>query len=249
MTLLHDLVNLVILPTMLIAFAAYLSHQVRMSVKSIDIRIFKFTVGPGTILHELSHLLMAICFGMQINHIQLWNGRTQGDFGHVSFSYRKDSLYSRTGLFFVGLAPLFSLVLLNYYVLTVGYLPGYTCSGFDFLAPQTILSQLNIVSLHLLASRHDISAELIMALVLVYLVFLPHLVPSPSDLKITCNGILPLALLVTVSVALIVLIGYKQSLLEILYGIQGWFILAILPVVMVSLGLVACSHLYLMIKR
>lgn len=66
--------------------------------------------GLGTVVHELSHLLMAILGRMKIEDVKLFRpikGRRDGVLGYVKYSYSKRNYYHKLFLLFVGVAPIF----------------------------------------------------------------------------------------------------------------------------------------------
>ncbi|MGU8835685.1 metalloprotease family protein (plasmid) [Clostridium perfringens] len=65
--------------------------------------------GLGTIVHELSHLLFVVLFGMKPTDVKLLRpiaAYRDGKLGYVKYSYNKNSLFHKVGLIFVGVAPI-----------------------------------------------------------------------------------------------------------------------------------------------
>lgn len=65
--------------------------------------------GMGTVIHELSHLIMVIVGGMKATEVKLFRpikGREDGKLGYVSYVYNKRNLYSSMFLVLVGIAPI-----------------------------------------------------------------------------------------------------------------------------------------------
>lgn len=72
--------------------------------------------GIGVVIHELSHLIIAVIFGHHINHVTLLhipNPRDPSDtgLGVVNHAWNNHNWYQRMGNFFVGIAPLFGCTL------------------------------------------------------------------------------------------------------------------------------------------
>lgn len=64
-------------------------------------------LAPGVIVHELSHAIMSLFFGMRITDIKLFIPYSgDGTLGYVNTSYNPTSLKDRIGMVFVGIAPL-----------------------------------------------------------------------------------------------------------------------------------------------
>lgn len=63
----------------------------------------------GIILHEASHLLVAIIFGHHILSVRLIRRPTidNPSLGYVNHTWRADSLYQKIGNLFIGIAPIF----------------------------------------------------------------------------------------------------------------------------------------------
>ncbi|MEI6142729.1 MAG: M50 family metallopeptidase [Mariniphaga sp.] len=60
----------------------------------------------GTSVHELSHAFFALVFGHKITEIVLFEPNKDGaSLGHVNHSYNKNSIYQKTGNFFIGIGP------------------------------------------------------------------------------------------------------------------------------------------------
>lgn len=66
--------------------------------------------GLGVIIHELSHLLLALIFGHHIDHVKLLDlhrPHENSTMGYVMSSWHTDSVYESLGLFFLSIAPCF----------------------------------------------------------------------------------------------------------------------------------------------
>lgn len=66
----------------------------------------------GIVIHELSHLLVAVLFGHRITRVKLLNlSQNDGSLGSVSSTYNPNSLYQKMGNFFIGIAPIYGCFL------------------------------------------------------------------------------------------------------------------------------------------
>ena len=80
----------------------------RLSVRFWGRNFFLYGFGwLGCSVHELSHAFFALIFGHKISEITLFEPNSNGEsLGHVSHSYKKNSIYQKTGNFFIGISPL-----------------------------------------------------------------------------------------------------------------------------------------------
>jgi len=80
----------------------------RLSVRFWGRNLFLYGFGwLGCSVHELSHAFFALIFGHKISEIVLFEPNSNGEsLGHVSHSYNKNSIYQKTGNFFIGISPL-----------------------------------------------------------------------------------------------------------------------------------------------
>lgn len=63
----------------------------------------------GTIVHELSHLIMALIFNHKIIKVELFRPfkyKEDGVLGYVNHTYNTKSIYQQIGNFFIGIAPM-----------------------------------------------------------------------------------------------------------------------------------------------
>lgn len=64
-------------------------------------------LAPGVVVHELSHAIMSLIFGMRITDMKLFIPHSEdGTLGYVATAYNTASLKDRIGMVFVGIAPL-----------------------------------------------------------------------------------------------------------------------------------------------
>ena len=99
------------LPGLLGALVVVISHQNKLL--SVQLGGFWAQIlggGLGIILHELSHLLVAVLFGHRITKVALLRipdrqDPTDQSLGYVNHAWNPHSLYQQAGNVFIGLAP------------------------------------------------------------------------------------------------------------------------------------------------
>lgn len=76
---------------------------------SLGINFIVFTGFIGTVVHELSHMLMAFIFNHKIVKVELFRPfkyKEDGVLGYVKHTYSSSNLYQQIGNFFIGIAPM-----------------------------------------------------------------------------------------------------------------------------------------------
>ena len=77
--------------------------------RALGEKIIIFTGFIGTVVHEVSHLIMALIFNHKIVKIELFRPRKykeDGILGFVRSTYNPNSIYQQVGNFFIGIAPM-----------------------------------------------------------------------------------------------------------------------------------------------
>ncbi|EHZ2651912.1 hypothetical protein K5N55_003859 [Vibrio vulnificus] len=230
MAFITHITNLLLVPLGLILVMALASQYLRTLLSKLNPWLYKITIGPGTIVHELSHLGMALCFGMQINHVQLWSGSTQGHYGHVNFAYSRTSFIQLVGLFFVGLAPLFVAIAISLFITIYGLQSIPYPGMINVFEPTSLFREISRITTHFHTELMALPTLALILLVSFYLLFLPHVVPSREDLKLTFKGAIPLALVVTCILSLLNILGDWPATLTALYSGLFWFLVAVVPI-------------------
>lgn len=99
------LFGLLIVLVLLLSLSARLVAQLSVRFWGRNLFLFGFCL-LGTPIHELSHAFFALVFGHKITEIVLFEPNKDGSsLGHVNHSYNKNSIYNKTGNFFIGIGP------------------------------------------------------------------------------------------------------------------------------------------------
>ncbi|MEX0380044.1 metalloprotease family protein [Leuconostoc sp. MS02] len=93
----------------------------------------------GVVIHELSHLLVALIFNHKIVNFKLWQISDDGVLGYVNHTYNPKSFYQRLGNVFIGLAPILVLTLVFYALTKITYDSLWQISVIIFFLPSFIL--------------------------------------------------------------------------------------------------------------
>lgn len=140
--------------------------------------------GVGVIIHELSHLLMALLFGHQIVSFRLLhipNPSNPGDnaLGYVNHAWNEHSFYQCVGNVFIGIAPVVGCTL-AIIGLTQWLVPGI------FELWQAVIAQTEIPQIQLTAGR------LILWLILIANIAIGGFDLSSADLENSATGLMML---------------------------------------------------------
>lgn len=84
-------------------------------------------LAPGVIIHEMSHLIMAVICGHRVEKVALLTLKDDGTMGYVQHSY-KNSILSVFTLFLIGIAPLLG------------------CGAMFYLVSQMLLPDINLLN-------------------------------------------------------------------------------------------------------
>ncbi|MBW1604906.1 hypothetical protein [Lactobacillus sp. Sy-1] len=114
-TLLHTnltaLIDLILFPFLLIFTLRRISHSCKQLIADrYGIHGQIIFGGIGIIIHEFSHLIIAIIFGHKITSFRLLHvprGNDDNSLGYVNHTFNPQSSYQRMGNLFIGIAPIF----------------------------------------------------------------------------------------------------------------------------------------------
>lgn len=182
----------------------YCSHLVRTRAATLlGTRCYVWLTCPGTIAHELGHVLFCWIFRHRILSVALFRPGNKGALGYVKHSYERRNLYQNVGNFFIGTGPIWFgsvLILLSIYWLAgpevlepfrIPWPNGDELQGWDGIITAASLAwkALNeaFTRLFVLERLSDWRFYL-----LIYLLFAlgSHVTLSPEDLKGAGQGLL-----------------------------------------------------------
>lgn len=163
----------------------------------------------GTVIHETSHLLMAIMFGHKIQEVKFFkpiSSSSDGVLGYVNHSYNKNNLYHNIGNFFIGIAPLIggTIVIFLLFKFLVPNAYEYMKNTLNISSYISALNSLNIIEFLKLLSNDflilikslitNFNLSTFIFLILMYSIS-THMGLSGADLKGSLNGLVFLFLI------------------------------------------------------
>lgn len=156
--------------------------------------IYRATGLVGTPVHELSHLLACVLFGLRVDEVAFYRPRAEsGVLGYVYFSYNPRSWVHTLGCAVQGVAPLLLSGAIAVYALDLTRSPGRPDQG--MLPLLGWCWELAGMTLQAFAERATSSLEgagIAAALLLVCM----HGIPSVQDVKVGLRGLIFLVVLV-----------------------------------------------------
>lgn len=189
--MLQVLIGLIVIPTAMI----WLWNKVLVRMNTLVWDAYRYTGIIGTPVHELSHMLACMIFGLKIQRFSLYapNAIT-GNLGYVSFHYRRGSAIHTLGRVVQGVAPLITASVALVLMLDLPELMGRP--GDDYLWVWIWRS----VAATLSAAGDMFVSGWMGALVITVLAILAlHLIPSVSDIQISLGALVSVLLLFAVA--------------------------------------------------
>lgn len=115
--MLEVMVGLIVIPTAII----WVWNRVLISMNSFVWDAYRYTGIVGTPIHELSHAVACVLFGMKILDVSLYSPNPlTGTLGYVRFSYRPHSGIHALGRVVQGMAPMITSAVLLILVFSLG---------------------------------------------------------------------------------------------------------------------------------
>lgn len=116
------------IPTMFVLSLTQISHRANiLLVNTPNLGFYSqiYFGFIGIIIHELSHLIMAIIFGHHIERVALIRIPREHDpdtaLGRVSHSWKVDSIYQSIGNVFIGIAPVIGCTLVLWFLVSLTF--------------------------------------------------------------------------------------------------------------------------------
>lgn len=113
--IIENLLFLIVIPAILIALMRLFGILLQGAL--LNSSRFIWILAPGTIIHELSHLIICILFGLPINKVVLFHYEPEtGSLGHVDYSFNPLSIKDRIGAALSGIAPVIGISVVEYLI-------------------------------------------------------------------------------------------------------------------------------------
>ncbi|AET31159.1 MAG: hypothetical protein ACTH90_01760 [Leuconostoc mesenteroides] len=99
----------------------------------------------GVVIHELSHLIVAIIFRHHITEFRLWQISDDGVLGYVNREYNPSSFYQKLGNIFISIAPIVGVTAAICSLIKFIWVPGlYIRNTFVILIIGSLLLGFNL---------------------------------------------------------------------------------------------------------
>ncbi|BAP86512.1 membrane protein [Paucilactobacillus hokkaidonensis JCM 18461] len=186
----------------------------------------------GIIIHETSHLLMAIIFGHHITSFRLLrsprrNDPTDNSLGYVNHTWNQHNFYQQTGNVLIGISPIIGNTIAIYFI-TKWLLPATLTSWQDLLTNHEFISPM------LISPTYGFLGFLLWVL-LVINICLGGFDLSSADLKNSALGLISLAVFIIIIAVLVSLASWNSSMVSGLQSVMIPFITAMLFALLIAI--------------
>ncbi|WP_137597574.1 hypothetical protein [Paucilactobacillus kaifaensis] len=186
----------------------------------------------GVIIHETSHLLMALIFGHHITSFRLLRNPKQYDptdnsLGYVNHTWNKHNFYQQFGNVLIGIAPIIGNTIAIYFI-TKWLLPSSLSSW------QNLLTNHELTSPMLITPTYGFWGFLIWVL-LVINICLGGFDLSQADLKNSALGLISLTIFIVLVAALFSLLSWSTALINVIQSLMIPFITAMLFALLIAI--------------
>ena len=203
--------------------------------------------GLGTVIHELSHLVMGLIGGMKPKEVKLFRpikGRKDGRLGYVISSYNKKNYYQRMFLVLVGIAPIIGGTIVMLIMLKVCIPETFDVMMTSIKSIESLSGVMNaefITSIFSLVTNilrgifklSNFSNVSFWVFLFVVLSIASHMSLSGADIKGCLNGIPALYILVLLINLIVVTIGMDLSVVTNFITLINTYIIIFLSVAVV----------------
>lgn len=212
--LLDLLIWLIGIPTVLGAVTVAISRRNKVMVVALDGFNAQLIFGwLGIIIHECSHLLLALIFGHHLGRVALIrmpdkNNPNDNSLGYVSHSWNDHNFYQRAGNLFIGIAPVIGcsvvMALATRYLATPVYNSWQSLFGFG--SP---------------ASGAPTWWQWILWLIIIVNISIGGFDLSRADLQNASHGLIVTAILLVVAAGIL---SVTVDVANFAYLLQGWLL-------------------------
>ena len=220
---------------------------------------YRITGMLGSPVHELSHVVACLLFGLRIRKMSLYSPNAiTGQLGYVTFTYRPTSMRNAIGMAVQGIAPLISGGLIALILLDLASEIGHPGQG--PMAFAVWIGECAVLTLKAVVAQGS-SSVVGLGKALVVLIISLHAIPSLADVRVGLKGFLLLAVFVAALLLASEFLPTDHSLLErvailvgmarewmqitlryVLFGAVAVVTLAFLATVVFILLPAACSY-------
>ncbi|MHA8137989.1 hypothetical protein ACYATM_02765 [Lactobacillaceae bacterium Scapto_B20] len=228
------LLEVIIIPTLFIIGLRRISHSCKQLIANrYQIHGQIFFGWLGIMIHEFSHLVVAIVFGHKITGFRLLHipsGPTDNQLGYVNHTYNPKNSYQRMGNLFIGIAPIFGCAI----ALIVAT---------KLLNPALLVQFQQLPELNFSWSMFNLSNiwQLLLLILIASNIAVGGFDLSDADLQHTKFGLLALVVLVIIATSFATLLGVDAQYLNWLHAVStivdGSFFFS-LVIAMLSNGLI-----------
>lgn len=222
-TTLTYLIAILGIPVLMVVALTYINRNSKQRLaQRLGAKSIVYIGGLGVIVHELSHLLVALLFGHHINSFRLLitdvpdNG---GALGYVNHSWNRKNYYQFLGNALIGTAPIFGCTIVLI-LLTRFLVPGFYQWGLQYLG--------NFLGMTISTSVPVGSGNWLLTIIWMALsinITIGGFDLSNADLKSTLPAFGTLLVIIGLLLFLLVTLGMAAAIRHYLLILLTWFVL------------------------
>lgn len=222
-TTLTSLIAVLGVPVLMVVALTYINRNSKQRLaQRLGAKSIVYIGGLGVIVHELSHLLVALLFGHHINSFRLLITDVSNDggaLGYVNHSWNKKNYYQFLGNALIGTAPIFGCTLVLI-LLTRFMVPGLYQWGLQSLSDLLGLT----ISTNIPVRPGNWLMTIIWAILSINIT-IGGFDLSNADLKSTLPAFGTLLVIIGLLLFLLVVLGMAATILHYLLILLTWFVL------------------------